>query len=56
MKNIVLKAITAIATILLIIAISAMDSENRTLPIVAMLASTAWIGMFLLANRRRWSD
>lgn len=56
MKNIILKAITAIMTVLLIFGMCSMDSENQIIPSIAIIVSVVWLGLFMYANRGRWSN
>ena len=49
MKNMVLKAITALATGLFLVSACAMDSVSY-IPVVVCAASLSWLGLFGYAN------
>ena len=50
MRNKILKAITAVAVILLIIGISCMDSENMYVPAGLCAGAMVWLVPFMIAN------
>ena len=52
MKNKVLKAITAIAIIMIILGASSIDSDRQQLPASLVALGAAWLVPFSIANRR----
>lgn len=52
MKNKILKTVTAITTVLLLIAGSGLDSEGFTVNYICA-GCLIWLTLFLIANRKR---
>lgn len=53
MKNIILKTITAIATLLAILSACALDSDTY-IPYAVLIGCMVWLGLFLYVNRERY--
>lgn len=53
MKNKVLYVITAIAAIVFLFSIAAMDSEDFTFPLILTAISGIWLALFAIANKDR---
>ena len=53
LKNRILIGITTLEMLILLLAASAMDSPDRTIPIIAILQALIWIGLFVFANNRQ---
>lgn len=51
MKNLVLKAITGIATAAAMLGACSMDSDNLVIPAVMVAVGGAWLTLFGIANR-----
>lgn len=51
MKNIILKTIAVIMVLVLLLSMSAMDSVNRTIPVIGMFVSMAYLALFAYANQ-----
>ena len=56
MKNIILKAISTIALILMMIFMSAVDSKNIMIPIIGMIICGAWLALFYFLNEDKLLD
>lgn len=50
MKNIILKAISTIALILMMIFMCSADSKNIMIPIVGMIVCGSWLTLFYFLN------
>ena len=53
MKNIILKSTATIMALVLLLSMSAMDSLDRTLPIIGMAVSSIYLLLFAFANQER---
>lgn len=49
-KNVILKAVTVIAFIVMLVCITAIDTEGTNIFYVGLLASSAWLFTFAYAN------
>lgn len=56
MKNIILKSITVIMVVILLLGMSMMDSDNQIIPMMMIVVPIIWLGLFMYANRGRWSN
>ena len=52
LKNRILTIVTCTEMIILLLAASAMDSPDRTIPIIAIVQALIWIGLFVLSNTK----
>lgn len=52
LKSRILMGITCAEMLILLLAASAMDSPDRTIPIIAIAQALIWIGLFVWANKR----
>lgn len=50
MKKAILMGITGIEVIVMVLAVSAMDSEHILVPVIALLQAVVWIALFAAAN------
>lgn len=51
MKNLVLKAITGIATAAVMLGACSMDSDNLVIPAVMTAVGAVWLALFFVANK-----
>ena len=53
LKNRILTIVTCTEMIILLLAASAMDSPDITIPVIAIAQALIWIGLFVLSNCRK---
>lgn len=53
MKKKILLAVTYTEAIIAILAMSAMDSPDLTIPVILLAQAAAWLGLFAKARERR---
>ncbi len=52
LKNRILTIVTCTEMIILLLAASAMDSPDITIPVIAIAQALIWIGLFVLSNTK----